>query len=294
MTRHRAAPSESSDEIGKEAEGTVGPRRNGTDEDGAQDSMDPAVVSEVMRSAAANTPGFTGEKKDEEKMSLFWRVFGGTILSIVALVSVTLFNNISSSIADLRTEIGRERDARNALAKKEDMDSRVKSLYERIRTVEAYKSEIEAVKERTSANAMNLESAKKDLGASVETIRKDTSGIDLLKDRVAAIEAIKKDVAAIEVLKEKVANLMSDLKTARDESLKVQQELEQNKAADMERKLSRDAQAKQIEETLKDLQKGVQDCREKLARLEGGQPSGAVPAVKTSRSKPSEEPPEKK
>jgi DNA repair exonuclease SbcCD ATPase subunit len=255
--------------------------------------MDPAVVSEVMRSAAANAPAFTGEKKDEEKMSIFWRVFGGTILSIVALVSVTLFNNISSSIADLRTELGREREARNALAKKEDMDGRVKSLYERIRTVEAYKLDVEAIKERTSANAMNLESVKKDIGGSLDALRKETSGLDLLKDRVAAIEIIKKDVAAVEILKEKVASLTIDLKTARDESLKFQQELEKNKAADMERKASRDAQAKQIEETLKDLQKGLQDCREKLARLEGGQPSGTVPAVKTSRSKSSEESTEK-
>ena len=37
-------------------------------------------------------------------MSLFWRVFGGTILSIVALAAVTLYNNLSNGISDLRAE----------------------------------------------------------------------------------------------------------------------------------------------------------------------------------------------
>ena len=37
------------------------------------------------------------------------------------------------------------------------------------------------------------------------------------------------------------------------------------------------------EETLKELQKGLQDCREKLARLEGAQP--ATPGVRPAGGK---------
>ena len=105
----------------------------------------------------------------------------------------------------------------------------------------------------------------------------DNDGLDLLRDRIAAMEALKKDIAAIEVLREKVASLTADLKVARDDSLKMNQELEKNRAADMERKSARDSQARQIDETLKELQKGLQDCREKLARLEGMQPAGPPP-----------------
>jgi len=67
------------------------------------------AMFETARSAA-NPPGRpASEKKDEEKMSLFWRVFGGTILSIAALVTITLFNNTTSTINDLRNDIARER-----------------------------------------------------------------------------------------------------------------------------------------------------------------------------------------
>ena len=68
--------------------------------------------------------------------------------------------------------------------------------------------------------------------------------------------------------------------------LTVQQELERNKASDLERKTSRDIQAKQVEDALKELQKGLQDCREKLARLEGAKPADVKPAGGTTPEKP--------
>ena len=203
------------------------------------------------------------EKKDEEKMSLFWRV--------VALVSITLYNSLANSIGDLRAELSREREARTALAKKDDVDARIKTQYERIRTLEGYKADIEAMKERASANAVASETVKKDLGASLDALKKDTAGLELLKERVAVLDALKKDIAGIDGLKEKVATLSADLKVARDDVQKAQQEVEKNKAADLERKMFRDAQAKQLDETIKELQKDVQGCREKIARLEGSQ-----------------------
>ncbi|MFO0804483.1 MAG: hypothetical protein U0791_15330 [Gemmataceae bacterium] len=224
------------------------------------------------------------EKKEEEKISLFWRVFGGTILSIVALVSITLFNNLQSSISDLRGELSREREARAGLAKKDDVDARIKTQYERIRVVEGYKAEIEAIKERASANAMGAETIRKDMSASLDAIKKETAGIEVLKERIALLETLKKDVAALDALKEKLAAANTELKTVREDIAKASQEVEKNKAADLERKNSRDAQTKMFEETIKELQKDVQACREKIARLEGSQP--ANPEKKKADEKP--------
>lgn len=232
------------------------------------------AVFETARSAA-NPPGRAGvaEKKDEEKMSLFWRVFGGTILSIAALVAITLFNNTTTAINDLRNDIAREREARGGLVKKEEVDARIKTQYDRIRAVEGYKADIEAIKERVAGNAATVEATKKDLGASIDLLKKDSAGLDLLKERVAAVEGLKKDVAGIDPLKEKLAGLTTDLKAARDEVRKVREEVEKNRAYDLERKAFRDAQAKQLDETLKELHQGLQTCREKIARLEGAQPT---------------------
>lgn len=240
------------------------------------------LAVETARSASQPPPPAKhGEpKKDEEKIHVFWRLFGGTVLSIVALVAITLYNNINGSINDLRQELSREREARAGLVKKEDADTRSKSQWDRIRAVEGYKLDIEAVKERTAANAAAIDAVKKDTATGVEAVKRETSGLEVLKERVSLLEALRKEVAGLDAVKEKLSTATADLKSFRDELQKVQQELERNKSGDQERKAFRDAQAKQLDDTLKDLQKGLMDCREKLARLEGAVPVGP-PAPKS-------------
>jgi hypothetical protein len=246
------------------------------------------VVAEAAR-AAAQPPPREG-KPEEEKVSLFWRIFGGTILSMVTLGVITLYNGLSSNISELRADLAREREARADLVKKDEFSARSTSLYERIRAHDALKVELEGLKERAGANAAGVEALKKDYAAALDALRKDVTAttdaakrdalaLDLVKERVLALEAVRKDLAGLDAIKEKLANAVADLKGVRDDVNKFQQEVERNKAADLERKTARDAQYKQIDDAIKELQRGLQDCREKLARLEGAQPSsGTVPA----------------
>jgi len=242
------------------------------DQDDEQNGVDAGtpVLAETFRSAASPP---AAPAKEEEKMSLFWRVFGGTILSIVALVSITLFNNIQSSLSELRADaararealatmvkredLDREREARAGLAKKEDIDARIKTQYDRIRAIEAYKVDIEAAKERANAATNAVDALKKELGTSVD--------------------ALKRDTATIELFRERLTILAGESKLASEAVTRMQSELEKNKASDLERKLFRDAQAKNIDETMRELQRAVQDCREKLARLEGVGPAPRNP-----------------
>lgn len=250
--------------------------------DGDTEEQQHSTVAFFETARAGTLPGTAAgkpaEKKEEEKISLFWRLFGGTVLSIAALVAITLYNNINGNINDLRAEVGREREARAGFVKKEEADARTKSQYERIRAVEGYRVDIEAVKERAAVAV-----------AGVEAVKKETAGFELLKERVAAVETVKKDVAGIDALKEKLTAATADLKAFRDEVQKLQQELEKNKASDLERKAFRDAQARQLDETIKELQKGVQACREKIARLEGAQPNGTPVGKSRPESPPSDE-----
>lgn len=233
--------------------------------------VDPVPASvEAARSAAESSA--KADEKSDEKVSLFWRVFGGTILSMVTLGAITLYNNISSNIAELRAELNRERDARAELVKKEEFNSRTSNQYERIRSFEGLKGEHEALKERVSNNAATVDALKKDVGATSDALKKDTAALEVLKERFAALEPVKKDVAGIELLKERLMTAAADLKTVREDVAKLQQEVERNKTGDVERKTLRDSQYKQVEESLKEVQKGLQTCREKLARLEGAQP----------------------
>jgi chromosome segregation ATPase len=272
------------------------------------------LAVETARSAAGG--GKVSEsKKDEEHISVFWRVFGGTILSIVALVAITLYNNLTAGIADLRADLSREREARADMIKKDEVNTRVTAIFDRLRGIEAVKVELEGLKEKVSANAAAvtgtkkdtaavvdgarkdmtaaLDAVKKDTTAAVDALKKDAATVEVLKERVAALEGVKKDLASLDVLKERMTAVATELKSVRDEVVKVAADVDRNKASDSERKNARDAQYKQLDETMKDLQRGLQDCREKLARLEGAKPSAndiPVRPVPPSVAKPTSPP----
>ncbi len=230
------------------------------------------AAAETMRNAAHHRD--EEHAKSEEKVSIFWRVFGGTILSIVALAAVTLYNSLSSSISELRSELNKERECRADLVKKDEFNARITNQYERIRAAEslqnsltALKGECEGLKEKVAGNATGL-----------EAVRKDVVGLDLIRERVTTLEAVKKDLAGLEVMREKLTAVCGDLKTTREEFGKVQHEIGQNRAFDLERKAFRDSQMKQFDDSVKDVAKGLQECREKIARLEGQQPPLTLPS----------------
>lgn len=270
------------------------PRRS-LDADHQPSAHQPLNAMETMRSAVDSGSEKPAEKKDEEKMSLFWRVFGGTILSIITLIAINIFNNLSSSIAELRSELNREREARAEFIKKDEFNSRVTSQYERIRGLDSLKIELEAIKERVQNNAATIESIKRDTLAAIESMRKDITNnaegikkdsatIEVLRERITSLEALKKEIATLETLKDRQATAAADLKSLREELNKLSGEVERNKAADLERKALRDSQYKVVEDTMKELQKGLQDCREKLARLEASK--AAEPAGPPARPNP--------
>jgi hypothetical protein len=270
-------------------------KRTDSDDEGMDRCAQIAAV-ETARSVAESSGEKPPEpKKDEEHVSMFWRIFGGTILSIVALVSITLYNNLTSSITDLRAEVSREREARAELVKKDDYTTRISAVYERMRGIDSLKVELEGQKEKITTNAAAVDTAKKDTATTVEAVKKDftaavdgmkkdSAAIEVLKERMALLESVKKDIAGLDALKEKIASASADLKALRDETMKLTGDVERNKVSDLERKTARDAQYKQVDETLKELQKGLQDCREKLARLEGAQPKpGELPPLPFAR-----------
>ena len=236
------------------------------------------TVSQVLRAvdeaSMAGYPKSAGHP-DDQKMSLFWRVFGGTILSIVALVAITLFNNVMTSLSDLRAEltkanearatavndlradIARGADARADLVRKDEFNTRLSTNWTQVQAVQA------------QTNAQN---------AIVTSLKAELDGLkDRLTRQTADADGLKKDVAALEGVKDRLTTLTADLAAAREGVQKLREDVSQNRAADQERKERRDTLQKYTEEALKELGRAVQDCREKLARLEG---ATAPPAPK--------------
>ena len=64
----------------------------------------PLLAAEVLRNAAAPSEAKT-KPKGEESVSPFWRIFGATILSIVALGGMTLYQQLANGLGEVRHEL---------------------------------------------------------------------------------------------------------------------------------------------------------------------------------------------
>lgn len=238
-------------------------KRTGSDDEYHHRSANGLLAVETVRSSSrlADDAEPRTRRTDEERMSLFWRVFGGTMVSVAALVGITIYNNLSGTLSELRGEVSRLNEAKAEAAKKDELNT----LRTQVATYAEYRREIDSLKERASKYRTELEEVKKEAGAAVETARKEQG---------ATNDTIKKDVAALEMQKERLAGVTADLKAAREEGQKLR--------ADLDR-------VKMLDETVKELQKNLLEAREKIARLEGQQgppkPAAAEP-TKPSVSAP--------
>ena len=240
------------------------------------DESEETATIGVYTSAVQNSLGSAKAAKihqDEEKISHFWRVFGGTLLSIAALVAVTMYNGMTSSISEVRSEIARLNEAKADAAKKDD----VATLRTQMVQIAGYRMEIDSLKERASKYRNEIEEAKKDTQVRMDLAK---------KERDEALEVMRKELATVESMKTKANATAMDLKSAIDELHKVRQDVDKNQAADLERRDQRTAQMKVIDETLKDIQKNLFESREKIARLEGlqSQSKSVQPAKATETS----------
>ncbi|MGL6076720.1 MAG: hypothetical protein ACRC8S_21410 [Fimbriiglobus sp.] len=228
------------------------------------------VDYQAFRLAAMNSSNESAHAK-EDRFAMWWRIFGGTILSILALGGVTIYNNLANNITelradlnrantDLRAEVAKSNEARAELIRKDEFNLRMTTVWDGIKTMQTqgnaqtgtvtgYRTELDGLKERLTRMTADFDSMKKD-----QSIITDT---------------LKKDISSLEVFKDKLQMMVQELKASRDELTKMRGELDRNQAHDQERKESRDKQMKQYDESVKEMQKTLQEVREKIARLEG-------------------------
>lgn len=219
---------------------------------------DPAVATAIAR-ASDRTPT-APTKTDDEKMHIFWRVFGGAIVSIVALTGITLYNHTQNSIGELRSIINKMSEERGDLIRKEEFNNRSNANYERVTNLQGQAATLNA----------SLLSLKTEQDANKERINKAVTDLEMFrKDSAVSLDSLKKELAAIETQKERTAAILADLKQLKDDTAKVRTELERNQIADQERRTQRDEQLKAIEKVIKEAQAALQEMQVKLARLEG-------------------------
>jgi chromosome segregation ATPase len=228
--------------------------------------LDPGVAF-----AAVHSKDVATHKSDEERMSLFWRVFGGTILSIVALVAITIYNTQNNAIAELRSEISRINEARGELIKKDEFNSRISTNYERVQQLQTQNNGLNATITSLQTALGEMKDRLTAVKADADAARKEALAADAAakKELTLVLDAMKKELVGLEAIKERLTMAFAEVKDHRDDIARLKQETDRNNAADAERKKSRDEQYAKVLDAVKDLDKAVRTVAEKVARLEG-------------------------
>jgi hypothetical protein len=136
--------------------------------------------AESLRNAVDSSQA-QGKLKPEDRVSMFWRVFGGTLLSITALVGITLYQQFSNSISELRTSLSRLTESRADFVKVEDCNTRFTAVWNNMKELQAANAAVLALKERSAL----LEQQVK---ASEEERKELTRELQQLRERQAALE----------------------------------------------------------------------------------------------------------
>lgn len=164
-------------------------REDYQDKDTALRAPAMTILAVEARRGAAGDRVAEPPAKGEERLSLFWRVFGGTLLSIAALVVVTLYQQFTSSVNELRNDIVRLNEARGDLVKKDELNSRLTPMWNGLNEAKAAGPGVALVREKQALQDQQLKQADEERKALQREVQ-------LLRERVARLEARQGGVKA--------------------------------------------------------------------------------------------------
>lgn len=130
----------------------------------------------------------------------FWKLFGGTLISVVALLlltHVTTINaNMNSSFLDLKTEM---KELRASVSEQRDRVTAVVAELNSVRTevavseknVAAVQATTESAKSASAANQAGIEALKEELKVLRDEAKEMQAEVKQLRDKLVAAEATK-------------------------------------------------------------------------------------------------------
>ena len=140
----------------------------------------PALQAESLRSAQASSHG-AKPAKVEDRISVFWRVFGGTLLSIGALVCITLYQQFTNNVTELRSTVNRLAESRGDFIKLEDCNARFTAMWNIIKELQSSNAALLALRERSALLEQQVKTAEEERKELVHEIQR-------LRERQAALE----------------------------------------------------------------------------------------------------------
>lgn len=132
----------------------------------------------------ADRLGREAAEKKEERISLFWRVFGGTLLSIAAMVVVTAYQQLAGGINEVRSSMDQR-------AKKDEFYDHRTKVWDRLRQMEIAEEKVDqALQERCirlEQQAKDAEQNRQEMVRELQWLREAT--VAALKERSALLES---------------------------------------------------------------------------------------------------------
>lgn len=261
----------------------------------------PILTAETLRSAANNDSevqlhqAVAETRPAEEKVSVFWRIFGGTILSIVALVIISAYQSVTSTLKDLNGEINQLKEAKADFVKKDEWTTSRTKIWERMQKDEAEQAQ----------QTQTVTTLKGDMTRSDEMIRAEQAR---LGEALKALLTEKREIqtatqTAVGQMKDRQTTFEQQLRSAEQALRAVEQQLKtvEQFSKDIQAAnvavsalqagaVSREAHAKVAEEQRAELTKAVAEMRERLTRLEVSfqtkPPAASSPTAKPAAKKP--------
>jgi hypothetical protein len=123
---------------------------------GAGKSGATLLAAETLRNGAESAAA-AESPRGEERLSVFWRVFGGTLLSIAALVVITVYNQFNTTLTDLRKELNQLYENRAELLRKDEFSSRLSSVWTAMKELQGTTQSLAALNERAKLLEQHLE-----------------------------------------------------------------------------------------------------------------------------------------
>ena len=168
----------------------------------------PMLAAETARNARPPVPA---AKPAEEKISMFWRVFGGTLISIAALVAITAYQAQNSSINDLRNELTRANEARGQLVKNDEFTSARTKIWDKFQDMQKDTITLQQVKDHVGLMDDQIKAGaatQKDLQGLQQTVSAMQEKATLRDQQLKQMDDEKKDlVKELQALRERLAKL---------------------------------------------------------------------------------------
>lgn len=169
------------------------------------------LAAETVRAGDLNPARPARDEKPEERVSLFWRIFGGTILSICALIVINAYQSLTGNIHEVRSDLSRLRESATDWIRKDDFNSRHTTLWNSIRELQALQTSVTVLTKQQATleqQAGIVDKDHKELVAVIATLQ-------TLRDKDANLEKIIKDAETerrefareIQQLRERLAKL---------------------------------------------------------------------------------------